>query len=99
MTRFAADGIISVAINYRLDILGFMNKYDEQQGESVGGNYGLLDQQMAIKFVVDNCPMIGCDPNQVTIFGESAGGESVSWHTLSPVSAPLFQRAIVELRG
>ena len=99
MTRFATDGIISVAINYRLDILGFLNKYDDEQGKSVGGNYGLLDQQMAIKFVVDNCQMIGCDPNQVTIFGESAGGESVSWHTLSPVSAPLFQRAIVQCSG
>ena len=75
-----------------------MNKYDEDQGKSVGGNYGLLDQQMAIKFVVDNCSMIGCDPNQVKIFDETAGSESMSWNTLSPVSAPLLQQAFVELR-
>ena len=94
MTRYAADGIISVTINYRLTILGFMNRWDDEQDMSVGGNYGLLDQQMAIKFISDNCEMIGCDPNKITIFGESAGGESTSWHTLT--SAPMFQRAIVQ---
>ena len=96
MTKYAADGIISVSFNYRLHIFGFLSNFDETLDDSVGGNYGLLDQQMAIKFVADNCEMIGCDPQKITIFGESAGGESVSWHTLSSKSSALFQRAIVE---
>ena len=79
MTRYAASDIVSVVFNYRLGIFGFMNSFDEENDEVVGGNYGLLDQQMAIQFVSDNCHRIGCDETRITIFGESAGAESVSW--------------------
>ena len=60
-----------------------------EDGQTIGGNYGLLDMQMAIKFVVENCPNIGCDPNNVSIFGESAGGAAIAYlimgHEISQV--------------
>ena len=88
MTNYALNGVIGVKINYRLGGLGFMNHVEN--GKTVGGNYGLLDMQMAIKFVVDNCHAIGCDPNNVSIFGESAGGSAISYlimgHEISQVS-------------
>ena len=77
MTNYALNGVIGVKINYRLGGLGFMNHVED--GKTVGGNYGLLDMQMAIKFVVDNCKTIGCDPNNVSIFGESAGGSAIGY--------------------
>ena len=88
MTNYALNGVIGVKINYRLGGLGFMNYVEN--GKTVGGNYGLLDMQMAIKFVVDNCHVIGCDPDNVSIFGESAGGAAIAYlimgHEISPVS-------------
>ena len=88
MTNYALNGVIGVKINYRLGGLGFMNHVEN--GKTVGGNYGLLDMQMAIKFVVDNCHVIGCDPDNVSIFGESAGGAAISYlimgHEISQVS-------------
>ena len=61
-----------------------------EDGQTIGGNYGLLDMQMAIKFVVENCPNIGCDPNNVSIFGESAGGAAIAYlimgHEISQVT-------------
>ena len=88
MTNYALNGVIGVKINYRLGGLGFMNHVEN--GKTVGGNYGLLDMQMAIKFVVDNCHAIGCDPDNVSIFGESAGGSAISYlimgHEISQVS-------------
>ena len=60
-----------------------------EDGQTIGGNYGLLDMQMAIKFVVENCHNIGCDPNNVSIFGESAGGAAIAYlimgHEISQV--------------
>ena len=73
-----------------------MSHYDEDLDHSVGGNYGLLDQQMAIRFIADNCKNIGCDPTKITVFGESAGGESTSYHTLSAESSSLISTTIVQ---
>ena len=63
-------------INYRLGILGFMNHFNLETNSPQGGNYGLLDQQMALEFIYENAELIGGDLNRITIFGESAGGES-----------------------
>ena len=79
LTRYAAEGIVAVSINYRLGLFGFMNTFDEDRNMTVGGNYGLIDQQMAIKFIRQNCDQLGCDPDKITLFGESSGAQSVSW--------------------
>ena len=62
----------------------------------LGGNYGLLDQQLAIEFLVSNCEKINCDPTRVTLFGESAGGESVSFQVLNEKSAEMVTSGIIQ---
>ena len=72
--------VILVTINYRLNIYGFLST-----GDGVTpGNYGLWDQQLAIKWVHDNIGSFGGDPNRVTVFGQSAGGASVTFQAIYP---------------
>jgi len=87
--------VIVVSINYRLGPLGFL-AHPALTAESPGdsGNFGLLDQQAALEWVKANIAQFGGDPGNVTIFGVSAGGNSVWAHMISPKSAGLFQRAI-----
>ncbi|KPJ21083.1 Cholinesterase [Papilio machaon] len=82
--------VIIVTLNYRLEILGFLCL----DTEDVPGNAGMKDQVAALRWVQKNISNFGGDPNNVTIFGESAGGGSVSLHLLSPMSKGLFKRAI-----
>ncbi|XP_052068048.1 cocaine esterase-like [Mytilus californianus] len=82
--------VIVVTINYRLDIFGFF----KVNHPSSKGNYGLWDQKLALQWVHDNIASFGGDPESVTIFGESAGGWSVSFQSLIPQNKGLFQRAI-----
>ncbi|NWW81862.1 CEL lipase, partial [Climacteris rufus] len=82
--------VIVVTINYRVGPLGFLSTGDE----NLPGNYGLKDQHMAIAWVKRNIKAFGGDPDNITIFGESAGGASVSLQTLSPKNKGLFKRAI-----
>ena len=90
-SKLALSGdIILVTINYRLGPLGFFSTGDD----SVPGNNGLWDQQLAIQWVHDNIADYGGDPNSVTIFGESAGGGSVSFQSLYPGNKGLFQKVI-----
>ncbi|KAJ8687539.1 hypothetical protein QAD02_023333 [Eretmocerus hayati] len=94
-TYYGADylmrkDIVLVTINYRLGIFGFLNLEDEL----APGNQGLKDQIMALQWVQDNIANFGGDPENVTIFGESAGGASVHYLTLSPLSKGLFHKAI-----
>ena len=84
--------VILVTVNYRLGILGFLSLGDDV----ITGNMGLKDQSLAMNWVQDHISRFGGDPNQVTIFGESAGGISIMAHLLSPWSKGLFQRAIVQ---
>jgi para-nitrobenzyl esterase len=96
-TKLAADGIVVVTINYRLGALGFLAHpalADQAGGSS--GNYGLMDQQAALRWVQKNIKQFGGDPHDVTIAGQSAGGVSVLAHLVSPGSRGLFQRAIVD---
>ena len=97
-TRLAKRGVILVTLNYRLGALGFMT-HPELSAESPqhsSGNYGILDQIAALKWVRENIEQFGGDANNVTIFGESAGGTSVYLLTASPLAKGLFQRAIMQ---
>jgi len=87
----AAKGdVVVVALNYRLGALGFLAGID-----GLTGNYGLMDQQLAMRWVRDNIERFGGDPDQITIFGESAGAMSVGLHELSiPSSAGLFRAGL-----
>ncbi|KAM7291875.1 hypothetical protein ISCGN_028446 [Ixodes scapularis] len=84
--------VVVVSMNYRLGSLGFLHG----STESAPGNQGLLDQALALRWVRDNIACFAGDPGSVTLFGESAGSQSVLFHLLSPVSRPLFQRAIMQ---
>jgi carboxylesterase type B len=87
---FMDEDVVLVTLNYRLAALGFLNTGDGL----VLGNMGLKDQSLALKWVQQNIKKFGGDPNQVTIFGESAGGASVHFQLLSKQSEGLFHRAI-----
>lgn len=86
--NFLDKDIILVTLNYRLGIFGFLTLGDL----SAPGNFGLKDQVLALKWVQRNIKAFGGDPNRVTIFGESAGGVSVSLHALSEASNGNFQK-------
>ena len=94
--RLAATGVVVVTVNYRLGPFGFF----AHPGvgctvlDRAAGNYGLLDQRAALQWIQVNIATFGGDPGNVTIFGESAGGISVSCHVASPRSEGLFAKAI-----
>jgi para-nitrobenzyl esterase len=96
-----AGNVIIVSVNYRLGIFGFLAHpaLDREASDHSSGNYGILDQQLALHWVQENIRAFGGDPHNVTVAGESAGGLSVLTHIASPTSAGLFQRAIVESGG
>jgi para-nitrobenzyl esterase len=94
--QLAKKGVIVVSIAYRLGALGFL-AHPELTAESennASGNYGLLDQIAGLKWVQHNIEAFGGDPGNVTIFGESAGGQSVSMLAASPLAKGLFHKAI-----
>jgi para-nitrobenzyl esterase len=98
-TQLAIQGnTIVVTINYRLGILGYLadTSLTNQAADGVSGNYGFLDQLFSLKWVKQNIGAFGGNPNNVTIFGESAGGFSVCGAVVSPAASGLFQRAITE---
>jgi para-nitrobenzyl esterase len=96
-TQLAANGTVVVTINYRLGALGFLAHPSlAQRPGGPAGNYGLMDQQAALRWVQDNIARFGGDPDNVTIDGQSAGGLSVLAQLVSPGSRGLFQRAIVQ---
>ncbi|XP_050499750.1 juvenile hormone esterase-like isoform X1 [Diabrotica virgifera virgifera] len=84
--------IIVVTINYRVGPFGFLTTGDT----TIAGNYGLKDQLLALKWVKDNILYFGGDPSKVTIFGQSAGAASVTFHLMSKQSEGLFRAAIAQ---
>jgi para-nitrobenzyl esterase len=95
-SELVKQGVIVVTINYRLGYLGFFAQAAIDAEGHLNGNYGLMDQQFALKWVQKNIANFGGDPKQVTIFGQSAGGLSVYSQLASPLAAGLGQRAITE---
>jgi len=93
-----ARGVVLVTINYRLNAFGYMAhpllSADDSRG--ISGNYGLLDQIAALEWVRDNIRAYGGDPDNVTLFGESAGASSIAALMASPGAEGLFDRAILE---
>ena len=97
-TNLATHGVVVVTINYRLGPFGFLAHpaLSAESAQKVSGNYGLLDQVAALKWVKDNIAGFGGDPQKVTAFGESAGAISILDLLVSPLSDGLFQRAIAD---
>ncbi len=93
------QNVIVVSINYRLGYLGFLSLPELTQEQGHSGNYGFLDQNLALKWVNKNIKSFGGNPNQVTLFGESAGANSTCLHLASPLSQDLFQNAILQSQG
>jgi para-nitrobenzyl esterase len=94
----ASKGVVMVTFNYRVGILGFFahSELDAESPYHASGNYGLLDQIAAVRWVHDNIAGFGGDPNRVTIAGQSAGASAVHNLTASPLARGLFQRAIAQ---
>ena len=88
--------VIAVTINYRLGALGWLAHPLLDGGTNSSGNYGLMDQQFAMRWVEENIAAFGGDPHKVTIAGESAGALDTCSHLASPTAAGLFRGAIIE---
>jgi para-nitrobenzyl esterase len=96
--KLVAEGVVVVTLNYRLGALGFLAHpaLSAESPRSTSGNYAIMDQQAALRWVQKNIARFGGDPHNVTIFGASAGGLSVHAHLASPQSKGLFHRAIAQ---
>ncbi|MBO6046060.1 MAG: carboxylesterase family protein [Bacteroidales bacterium] len=100
-SEWAAKGIVLVSINYRLGVFGFLT-HPELAAESphgVSGNYGILDQIESLKWIQKNIAQFGGDPDNVTIFGQSAGAGSVKTLVASPLTAGLIDKAVIMSGG
>lgn len=100
-SNFARDGVVLVAINYRLGPLGYFAHpaLTQQAGAGMVGNYGLMDQIAALEWVKRNIRTFGGDPANVTVFGESAGGASTLALLAARRSKGLYQKAVVQSGG
>jgi para-nitrobenzyl esterase len=94
----AKKDVVFVVINYRVGIFGFYShpELTKESGHNASGNYGLMDQLAALKWVKQNIQNFGGDPGNVTIAGQSAGAMSVNCLVASPLGKGLFQKAIAE---
>jgi para-nitrobenzyl esterase len=99
--EMAKKGVVFVSVNYRVGVLGFMAhpELSKESGNNASGNYGILDQIAALKWVQKNIVSFGGDPNNVTIAGQSAGAFSVTALIASPLAKKLFHKAIPQSGG
>ncbi len=99
--HLAKRGVVLVTINYRLGVFGFLAHpaLTAESPQHGSGNYGLMDQVMALQWIKQNIRRFGGNPDNVTIFGQSAGGGSVVALMASPLSKGLFHRAIAQSGG
>ena len=100
-SRLAQRDVVLVTINYRMGVFGYM-AHPELTAESpnhTSGNYALLDQMAALRWVRENIASFGGDPRNITVFGESAGASSIAYIMASPLSKGLFDKAILESPG
>ncbi|HEY4299746.1 MAG TPA: carboxylesterase family protein [Candidatus Didemnitutus sp.] len=97
-TRLISHDVVLVVVEYRLGIFGFLAHpaLTRESSHHASGNYGLLDQLAALRWVKDNIAEFGGDPGNVTVFGQSAGSTDILHLLASPLSRGLFQRAIAE---
>ena len=97
----AKQGVVVVTINYRLGVFGFMThpELTAESGHQASGNYGLMDQIAALRWVQNNIAAFGGDPAKVTVAGQSAGAHSVNYLVSSPLAKGLFRQAISESGG
>ncbi|MCX6005297.1 MAG: carboxylesterase family protein [Chloroflexi bacterium] len=95
-TNLAGKGVVVVTFNYRTGAFGFLSHplLSKESEHGVSGNYGILDQIAALQWVQNNISAFGGDPNNVTVFGQSAGAISIVTLMASPLAKGLFQRAI-----
>lgn len=100
-SKFAEKGVVFVSANYRLGRFGFFGfpELTREDADGMLGNFGFMDQIAALKWIQRNVAAFGGDPSNVTVFGESAGGFSVSMLLTSPLSGGLFSKAIIESGG
>ncbi len=99
--EWANKDVVLVSTNYRLNVFGFLTYpgLSEESPNHVSGNYGILDQIEALKWIKKNIAQFGGDPDNITIFGQSAGAGSVKTLCESPLSKDLFKKAIIMSGG
>lgn len=102
--QLARRGVVVVSLTYRLNVFGFFAHPDLNNGYGDGcelpcANFGFLDQRMGLQWVRDNIAAFGGDANNITVFGQSAGGASVLAQVCSPMSRGMFKRAIMQSSG
>src|SRR5690606_2097779 len=99
--QFAKDGAVYVCVSYRVGIFGFLAHpgLTAEDPNHFSGNYGILDQLAALRWIQENIEAFGGDPDNVTIFGVSSGAATISLLMVSPLSDGLFHKAILESPG
>ncbi|MEJ2542707.1 MAG: carboxylesterase family protein [Calditrichaceae bacterium] len=98
---WASRGVILITVTYRLGVMGFFSHplLTAESPNGVSGNYGLMDQAAAVKWIQNNIEQFGGDPNNITIFGQSAGAGSVQSLCASPLSQDMISKAIIMSGG
>ncbi|KAK5056058.1 hypothetical protein LTR84_012609 [Exophiala bonariae] len=94
------DGqVVFVSLNYRVGVFGFFSHPAINAEDHPAGNYGIMDQQLALEWIRENIEQFGGDGDKITVFGESAGGASILAHVAAPSSRGLFHKVIIESGG